>query len=116
MEYFHSVTLDRDKCHGCTNCITHCPTEAIRVQNGKAKIIKERCIDCGECIRVCPYHAKKAVTDSFDILDNYKYKVALKMIALSGIVFNPVNCNKLLTTPKFPCHVQANKFNSCSLE
>ncbi|MBO5505275.1 MAG: 4Fe-4S binding protein, partial [Clostridia bacterium] len=63
MEYFHSVTLNKDKCLGCTNCITHCPTEAIRVQNGKAKIIKERCIDCGECVRICQSHAKIVTTD-----------------------------------------------------
>ena len=43
--FFHSVTLDRDKCHGCINCVKRCPTEAIRVRGGKAKIIKERCID-----------------------------------------------------------------------
>lgn len=75
--YFHSVTLDKKKCKGCTNCIKHCPTEAIRVRNGKAKIIKERCIDCGECIKVCPYHAKKAVTDDFNRIFDYKYKIAL---------------------------------------
>ena len=67
-QYWHSVTLEKDLCKGCTNCLKHCPTQAIRIQNGKAKILKERCIDCGECIRICPYHAKKAVTDSFDIL------------------------------------------------
>ncbi len=73
----HSVQLDKDRCHGCTNCIKTCPTQAIRVRNGKAKIITSKCIDCGECIRVCPYHAKKAITDSFDKLSNYKYTVAL---------------------------------------
>lgn len=62
-KYFHSVTLDEDKCRGCTNCIKRCPTEAIRVRKSKARIINERCIDCGECLRVCPYHAKKAITD-----------------------------------------------------
>ncbi len=82
--YFHSVTLDKDKCMGCTNCIRRCPTEAIRVRNGKAKIIKERCIDCGECIRVCPYHAKKAVTDSFENMDKFKYKIALPAPSLYG--------------------------------
>ena len=61
-EYYHSVTLDKDKCCGCTNCIKRCPTEAIRVRDGKARIISERCIDCGECIRVCPHHAKRALT------------------------------------------------------
>ena len=62
-QYYHSVTLDREKCKGCTNCIKRCPTEAIRFADGKARIIAERCIDCGECIRVCPYHAKVAITD-----------------------------------------------------
>lgn len=76
-EFFHSVTLDRDKCQGCINCIKRCPTEAIRVRGKKAYIIAERCIDCGECIRVCPHHAKKAVTDSLDILKDYEYTIAL---------------------------------------
>lgn len=74
---FHSVRLDTDKCLGCTNCIKHCPTEAIRVRQGKAKIIAERCIDCGECIRVCPYHAKLAVTDEFSVINDFKYRIAL---------------------------------------
>lgn len=75
--YFHSVTLDEDKCRGCTNCIKRCPTEAIRVRKSKARIINERCIDCGECIRVCPYHAKKAITDSLNMIESFKYKIAI---------------------------------------
>ncbi len=76
-EFFHSVTLDRDRCKGCINCIKRCPTEAIRVRNKKAYIIAERCIDCGECIRVCPHHAKRATCDSLDILHNFSYTIAL---------------------------------------
>ena len=82
--YFHSVTLDREKCHGCINCVKRCPTEAIRVRDGKARIIKERCIDCGECIRVCPHHAKQATFDPLSILDQYEYRVALPAPALYG--------------------------------
>ena len=37
-EFFHSVTLKEDKCVGCTNCVKRCPTEAIRIRNGKAFI------------------------------------------------------------------------------
>lgn len=81
---FHSVTLDKDKCVGCTNCIKHCPTQAIRVRGGKATIISQRCIDCGECIRVCPHHAKKARHDSLDILKNHPYNIALPAPALFG--------------------------------
>ena len=83
-KYFHSITLDRDKCKGCINCIKRCPTEAIRVRNGKAKIIKERCIDCGECLRVCPHHAKKAASDPLSVLNDYKYKIALPAPTLYG--------------------------------
>ena len=77
MAYFHSVKLDEEKCHGCTNCISHCPTEAIRVRHGKAKIINQRCIDCGECIRVCQSHAKIAAADDFSMLENFKYNIAM---------------------------------------
>lgn len=82
--FFHSVTLDSGKCMGCTNCIKRCPTEAIRVRDGKACIISERCIDCGECIRVCPHHAKRAQYDSLSVLDGYEYKIALPAPTLYG--------------------------------
>ncbi len=75
--YFHSVVLERNLCKGCTNCIKKCPTEAIRVQQGKAKILNEKCIDCGECIRTCPYRAKVAQTDGWEALDDYQYTIAL---------------------------------------
>lgn len=83
-QVFHSVTLDSERCLGCTNCIKRCPTEAIRVRNGKAQIISERCIDCGECIRICPHHAKRPVYDPLSMIKNFKYKIALPAPALYG--------------------------------
>ncbi len=80
--YFHSVRLDVDKCRGCTNCLKRCPTEAIRIRNNRATIIRENCIDCGECVRVCSNHAKIAVTDPLSIIHNYEYKIALPAPAL----------------------------------
>ena len=93
----HSVTLDADKCKGCINCIKRCPTEAIRVRNGKAVITSDRCIDCGECIRACPNHAKKAISDPVSMMDSFKYKVALPAPTLYG-QFKKVNdVNAILT-------------------
>ena len=70
-KYQHSVSLNPDKCLGCTHCLRHCPTEAIRIKDKRAVINSDRCIDCGECIRVCPHQAKKSVCDKLaDIPQN----------------------------------------------
>jgi len=97
-DYFHSVRLDEEKCRGCTNCIKRCPTEAIRVRKGKARIINERCIDCGECIRICPYHAKKAVTDEFPGFSAFKYKIAIPAPTLYSQFKPEYSRNRLLNT------------------
>ena len=81
----HSVMLESDKCKGCTTCIRHCPSEAIRVRGGLARITSEKCIDCGECIRVCPHHAKRAVYDDFDeMMSKFEYRIALPAPTLYG--------------------------------
>ena len=82
--YKHSVSLDLEKCKGCTNCLKRCPTEAIRIRDGHATIDSERCIDCGECIRICPYKAKKAIYDKLEDINKFKYKVALPAPTLYG--------------------------------
>lgn len=97
---FHSVKLEKDKCKGCITCINRCPTGAIRVRNGKAKINSELCIDCGECIRRCPHHAKKAVSDSLDLLKNYKYTICLPAPSLYGQFNDISNINFILTALK----------------
>lgn len=82
--YEHSVLLDESKCTGCTTCIRHCPTEAIRIKNGRAVIQSDRCIDCGECIRHCENTAKRAVSDKLEDMDGFKWKIALPAPTLYG--------------------------------
>ena len=98
--YFHSVALESEKCHGCTNCVKGCPTEAIRVRDGKARIIKERCIDCGECIRRCPYHAKVAITDPKLLMQQYKYNVIMTPPSFYGQFKGVKDVNVILTALK----------------
>ena len=95
-EFYHSVHLDSSLCKGCINCIKRCPTQAIRVHNGKAVIKKSFCIDCGECIRICPHHAKKATYDSLDVMNNYEYTVALPAPSLYGQFNNLDDANIIL--------------------
>lgn len=83
-KYEHSVFVDAKKCNGCTTCLKHCPTEAIRIKNGVAVINNERCIDCGECIRVCPNKAKKARCEKLESMERFKWKIALPAPTLYG--------------------------------
>ena len=82
--YRHSVSLETEKCKGCTHCLRRCPTEAIRIRDGHAVINTERCIDCGECIRLCPHKAKKAIYDPLESISKFKYKIALPPPTLYG--------------------------------
>lgn len=82
--YEHSVYLDVQKCNGCTTCLKHCPTEAIRIRENRAVINQERCIDCGECIRACPNNAKKAKCSKLSAMDKFKWKIALPAPTLYG--------------------------------
>ncbi len=83
-QYEHSVCLDVSKCNGCTTCVTHCPTEAIRVRDKHAIIRADRCIDCGQCIRLCPHKAKKANFSKMDAMERFRYKIALPAPSLYG--------------------------------
>ena len=83
-EYRHSVVLDKEKCTGCTSCVRRCPTEAIRIVEGKAHIDPDRCIDCGECIRTCENNAKKAMCSKFEHYTHHKWKIALPAPTLFG--------------------------------
>ena len=82
--YEHSVSLDTSRCTGCTTCLKHCPTEAIRIHDGHAQIDPNRCIDCGVCIRNCPNNAKKATYGKLDTIMKYKWKIALPAPTLYG--------------------------------
>jgi len=46
-----------DLCDGCGACVPICPTKAITMHEGKAKIDPFQCNGCGACIPVCPKEA-----------------------------------------------------------
>ena len=99
-QFYHSVYLDPRLCEGCINCIKRCPTRALRVRNGVSRVIPQYCIDCGECIRHCPYNAKKTRRKGLEMLDGFKYKVALPPPELYSQFNNITDTNLILTALK----------------
>jgi len=83
-DYAHGFTIDAQRCAGRLACMRACPTQAIRVKSGKARLRPELCIDCGLCLRVCPSGAIRATTRSYSDLDRFKYKVAVPSPVLFG--------------------------------
>lgn len=95
-----SIRLEENHCNGCTHCMKRCPTEAIRVRNGKANIMGERCIECGLCVKVCPRHASRPIIDSLDSFGEYDYRIAIPASAFFGQFKDVKSRNHLLTALK----------------
>ncbi len=82
--FYHALKVDKERCFGCSLCMRNCPTEAIRVRNGKAEIYGNHCIDCGECFRVCPTGAIYVAQDDFESIYNFKTRVVLMPTVFPG--------------------------------
>ncbi len=56
------IEIDEELCDGCEQCVEACAEGAIRMVEGKAKIVKEQyCDGLGACLGDCPTGALKIV-------------------------------------------------------
>jgi len=56
------IEIDEELCDGCGQCVTGCEEGALKVINGKAKVVSETfCDGLGACIGECPTGALKIV-------------------------------------------------------
>ena len=96
--FHHALKILTDVCIGCSNCMRVCPTEALRVRNGKAVLYENRCIDCGECFKACPVNAIIIEQDDFSKIFNYKRRVALVPAVLLGQLPTDVSPQEVYNT------------------
>jgi iron only hydrogenase large subunit-like protein len=74
--------IEQAACIGCMACARSCPTKAIRVRDGLARINYELCIACGACVRSCEHDAARAATTQPSDLERFAYRVAVPSLTL----------------------------------
>jgi iron only hydrogenase large subunit-like protein len=77
MKFYHAHKVDTELCRGHMTCMRVCPTQAIRVRNGKAAISQEMCVDCGMCLSVCRPKAIVPITDDVAMISRFKHRVVV---------------------------------------
>lgn len=95
--FHHALKISEDICIGCSHCMNVCPTEAIRVRNGKAILYENRCVDCGECFKACPVKAIYIDQDDFNRIHSYKYRIALVPAVFFGQFPEEISHNQIYT-------------------
>jgi iron only hydrogenase large subunit-like protein len=94
-DFHHALAVHPDKCTGCTHCMTVCPTKAIRVNGGMAKILVNKCVDCGECYKACPVGAISVEQDDLDLIFRYNTRVILIPSILIGQFSHKIPVNDI---------------------
>jgi two-component system NtrC family sensor kinase len=57
------LSISDSKCRRCYRCVRECPTNALKIDQGRVKRIPSRCIFCGLCYKHCPHDAVIAHTN-----------------------------------------------------
>ncbi len=53
----YNVTVDEDKCVGCSECVDVCPVEVYEMKDGKSHPVNaDECLGCESCVEVCEGH------------------------------------------------------------
>ena len=67
------IEIDDDKCDGCGECVPNCPEGALKIIDGKARLVSDSyCDGLGECLNHCPKGAIRITKRKADEYDEKK--------------------------------------------
>jgi Pyruvate/2-oxoacid:ferredoxin oxidoreductase delta subunit len=78
------IQIDEEKCDGCGLCVPSCAEGAIRIVDGKAKLVAEKyCDGLGACLGECPRDAIRIIESEAEAFDEEAVKEHLKSLITS---------------------------------
>lgn len=101
-----SVIIEEALCTGCGSCVKDCPAHALRLEEGKAKVLRG-CLQCGHCVAICPARAvsipeydmeevEEYVPETFDLdPENFLHFVKFRR-SIRSFTKKPIEKEKLL--------------------
>ena len=62
------VTVDKEQCKGCEECVEVCTAKIFEMQEGKSvPVDDEKCLGCESCLEVCEEKAIRVVELQSDL-------------------------------------------------
>jgi NAD-dependent dihydropyrimidine dehydrogenase PreA subunit len=91
------IKIDQEKCTGCGLCVPECVEGALKIIDGKAKLVSEKfCDGLGACLGKCPVGALVVETREAEEFDEKAAKTHEAMLHTSK---NTSSTAQVLTTP-----------------
>lgn len=65
----NTIVTQEANCKDCHRCVRACPSKAIGIKKGNARVLYDKCILCGRCVVECPQHAKQVESQLPEVLE-----------------------------------------------
>jgi anti-sigma regulatory factor (Ser/Thr protein kinase)/Fe-S-cluster-containing hydrogenase component 2 len=116
-----SLYASADRCRDCRACLTACPTQAMRVREGRPAVLEHLCVECTGCIGACATEAlgiREEITSLDDLENKQEMLLAVPpaLLAGCGAQYGPAQVRAALCSLGFAGVITSAPFERALLE